>query len=98
MPTLRTYGWTAYYLAGVEKAQFNHSFRCIVATTSKAEVARLANVSGPNRLWNLSVTTSPVEVATAMARPGTIFYRLDHIPRDTAFQVVPDRVGVRHEV
>jgi hypothetical protein len=87
---LRVYGWTAYSIAGVEKVQFNHSFRCIVAATSKDEVARVANVSRPSRLGNLYVTTNPVEVATAMSKPGVVFYRFDHLHGDITFQEVPD--------
>lgn len=87
---LRVYGWTAYHIAGVAKEQHNHSFRCIVAATSKDEVARIANVSRPSRLGSLYVTTSPAEVATAMSKPGTVFYRFDHLYGDVTFQELPD--------
>lgn len=89
-PRLRVYGWTAYYLDGVEREQHNHSFWCVVAATSKDEVARIANVSRPSRLWNLTITMNLVEITTAMAKPGTVFYVPDHLYGDRrVFAEVP---------
>ena len=74
---LRVYGWTEYHLNGVAKAQFNHSFRCVCAASSKAEVARIMGETSIARLPDIDRTEDVEEVAVATAKPGAVFYTLD---------------------
>ena len=83
MRKLKVYGWTAYHLRGIEKKQFNHSFRCVVAAGSKAAVLRLLGVRAAS-LWELQETSNDQEIRVAMAKPGAVFYKaggsLSHEP------------------
>jgi hypothetical protein len=73
MRPLQVYGWISF--RGRTQA------REIVAARSQAEVARLAGVSRPGQLFNLSDTGNAPEIAQAMAEPGAVFWHpLDERP------------------
>jgi len=74
---LRVYRWLSLAIRGVKLSQSNLSYVVIVAATSKQEVARIIGKDRPSQLWNLTDTGNASEVATAMSKPGTVFYRED---------------------
>ena len=70
---LRVYGWQGYSRKGV-----NGKLMCsreIVAARSRAEAARAAGFDRPGRMFNLGETGNSNEIATATAKPLTVFYR-----------------------
>ena len=79
---LRVYGWTAYHIRGVEKAQHNYSFRCFVAAPTKADVLRITGKDSPSRLFNLHQVKGGPEFTLATSKPSVVFYRLDHVYGD----------------
>lgn len=70
MSKLKVYGWGGY----TPDPPYQQA-RMIVAAKSQAEVARIAGVKRPAQLWNLTETQNDLAIATAMAEPGTVFYR-----------------------
>lgn len=66
----RTFGWQSFRRVGGRTIQT----REIVLAASKAAAARAAGVNAPSKLFNLTETHNLVEVALALARPGTIFW------------------------
>lgn len=69
---VKVYGWQGMRH---ESPGTHRQTREIVAARSKAEVARIAGVKGPNALFNLGETGNAAEIAVATGKPGTIFWR-----------------------
>ena len=70
---LKVYGWTGQGGREFERpANGNQQTREIVATTSKAEVRRIAGLA-PS--VEITETRNVVEVTTATAEPGTVLWR-----------------------
>jgi len=67
MKPLKVWRWSGWE----DNATQTHE---IMAASSKAEVARAANVTSPSRLWNLTVTANQDDVAQAMSEPGAVFW------------------------
>jgi len=63
---LKVFGWLDY--------RAGRQVRCIVAATTKAEVARLRGVKDPRGLFNLDETWNADEVRKATSEPGVIFW------------------------
>lgn len=70
---LRVYGWKSFRLECTTDQ--HHQTREIVAAESRAAVARLVGRTRPSYLFNLCETGNADEIATAMARPGVVFWR-----------------------
>jgi hypothetical protein len=68
---LQVYSWAGWYQNHIQTNE-------VVAAHSLSEVARLAGVSSPARLHNLTITANEVEIVQAMTRPLTIFWHRVH--------------------
>ena len=95
MAKLKVYGWLGGLPSGFKlpehKSHRAHA-RCIVAATSKAEVARIAGYRGPWVMHNLSETGNATEIEVAMAKPGTVFFQdeFNHTPREKVYVELVD--------
>ncbi|QAY16142.1 hypothetical protein SEA_SONALI_30 [Arthrobacter phage Sonali] len=72
MAKLKVYAWTGTkFTPGSGQRQS----RNIIAATSIAELVRLAGIPRSEYKWSGSTTGNPEEVAQAMSKPGTMFWR-----------------------
>lgn len=79
------FGWQGHRKEAPKRAT-----REIVAAFSKSHAARLAGFRYVSHMFNLNVTASELEVQTAMAEPGVVFWSpLDQRPRHTFTRVEP---------
>lgn len=69
---MKVYSWTAYHIRDVPRQRYIHTFRCIVAAKSKAEVMRLTGCTKAG-LFNLGEACNEEDVALALSAPGTVF-------------------------
>lgn len=58
---------------------------CIVAAHSKAEVGRITNEK-PSGLFNLSETGNAQDIATALSKPGVVFWKFVNEHRDDPYR------------
>ena len=77
MAKLKVYHWLDMTSVKWEECPWVRQVDCIVAAKSKAEVARLMGEKYTHNLFNLSETWNDKDIALAMSKPGTIFWRHD---------------------
>lgn len=70
MKAMEVYGWQSFRRGAPGHGQT----REIVAARSKTEVGRIVG-RNPRQLFNLERTGNALELATALAEPGIVFWR-----------------------